>query len=146
MKICKHCGNEITSKDGKLFCSRSCAASFNNKIPKRKKTQAYICDICGAKAEHRRKLCIDCKNEGIRGDITLKEAVYEYLHKSSAYALVRTRARAKTKNREQKCNKCGYDKHVEVCHIKSISEFSEDTKLSVINSDDNLILLCPNCH
>ena len=46
----------------------------------------------------------------------------------------------------QICMKCGYDKHVEVCHIKPIRQFSEDTLLSVINDKTNLLLLCPNCH
>lgn len=30
-KICLECGNPITTKDGVKFCSRSCAASYNNK-------------------------------------------------------------------------------------------------------------------
>jgi predicted HNH restriction endonuclease len=33
-----------------------------------------------------------------------------------------------------------------VCHIKPISSFEETVYLSVINSQDNLVLLCPNCH
>ena len=44
------------------------------------------------------------------------------------------------------CKNCGYDKHVEVCHIKSISEFDKTSLISEINSLDNLIYLCPNCH
>ena len=35
---------------------------------------------------------------------------------------------------------------IEVCHIKPIRQFSEDTLLSVINDKTNLLLLCPNCH
>lgn len=45
-----------------------------------------------------------------------------------------------------KCSNCGYDKHVEVCHIKSISSFNNESKISEINDISNLILLCPNCH
>lgn len=30
IKYCKQCGKEITSRDGKLFCSSSCAAKYNN--------------------------------------------------------------------------------------------------------------------
>ena len=41
---------------------------------------------------------------------------------------------------------CGYDKHVEICHIKSIGSFPTDTIVSDINSLDNLLSLCPNCH
>lgn len=46
----------------------------------------------------------------------------------------------------KKCAICGYDKHVEICHIKSVSSFSDDTPISEINSLGNLIGLCPNCH
>lgn len=44
------------------------------------------------------------------------------------------------------CQNCGYNKHVEVCHIKPIASYSEDTKLDEINCIDNLVVLCPNCH
>ena len=40
----------------------------------------------------------------------------------------------------------GYDKHYEVCHIKAVSDFSEDTPITVINHIDNLVALCPNHH
>lgn len=47
---------------------------------------------------------------------------------------------------ELKCAVCGYDKHVEIAHIKAVSEFSDDTTIKEINSIDNLIALCPNHH
>lgn len=77
-------------------------------------------------------------------DMTLAEAKYTKHHKSSAWNLVRARARAASP--ESPCQNCGYDKHTEVCHIKDISTFSEDTLISVVNSPDNLVRLCPNCH
>ena len=49
-------------------------------------------------------------------------------------------------NQNPKCAICGYDKHVEVAHIKSVSDFDDNTKISIINSIDNLIGLCPNHH
>ena len=49
-------------------------------------------------------------------------------------------------NRIQKCQKCGYDKHVEVCHKKQVCEFPPDATVGEVNHPDNLILLCPNCH
>ena len=45
-----------------------------------------------------------------------------------------------------KCFICGYDKHIEIAHIKSVSDFSDDTKISEINDIHNLIALCPNHH
>ena len=44
------------------------------------------------------------------------------------------------------CTICGYDKYYEVCHIKSVSDFSDDSLISEINSLDNLVALCPNHH
>jgi len=44
------------------------------------------------------------------------------------------------------CKNCKYDKHVEVCHIIPISEFNDDAYIWEINSPNNLIALCPNCH
>jgi 5-methylcytosine-specific restriction endonuclease McrA len=49
-------------------------------------------------------------------------------------------------NPNAKCERCGYDKHVEVCHIKPISSFEVTTLLREVNSLENLIGLCPNCH
>lgn len=49
-------------------------------------------------------------------------------------------------NKTPKCYICGYDKHVEVAHIKSVSSFTDESLISEINSIDNLIGLCPNHH
>ena len=40
----------------------------------------------------------------------------------------------------------GYTNHVEVAHIKAVSNFSEDSLISEINDISNLIGLCPNHH
>ena len=44
------------------------------------------------------------------------------------------------------CAVCGYDKHVELAHIKAVSEFNVSDKLSDINNERNIIQLCRNCH
>lgn len=44
------------------------------------------------------------------------------------------------------CEVCGYDKHFELCHIKSVSSFDNNTPIKVVNNLNNLIALCPNCH
>lgn len=48
--------------------------------------------------------------------------------------------------KEPKCAICGYSKHVEVAHIKAVSEFDNNTTIKEINSLSNLIGLCPNHH
>ncbi|NBQ71168.1 MAG: HNH endonuclease [Nitrosomonadaceae bacterium] len=44
------------------------------------------------------------------------------------------------------CKLCNFDAVVETCHIKPISSFSTDTKLAIVNSESNLVYLCPNHH
>ncbi len=109
-----------------------------------------ICPECSKRMIYKEsKTCKFCiKKERDWEELTLKEAIYEKHHKSSAYALVRSRARSLTKKWKipMVCMSCGYNKHVEICHVKPISEFAEDSTLSVINDKENLLVLCPNCH
>lgn len=49
-------------------------------------------------------------------------------------------------NPSPKCAVCGYSNHVEIAHIKAVSEFDGDAEIKEINSVDNLIGLCPNHH
>lgn len=44
------------------------------------------------------------------------------------------------------CYECGYSKHIEICHIQSVSSFPGNTKIYIINSVGNLVALCPNHH
>lgn len=44
------------------------------------------------------------------------------------------------------CGVCGYDKHVGIAHIKSVSDFDDDVLISEIDDINNLIVLCPNHH
>lgn len=204
--LCKNCNIECEKSKTEVnrtinsFCSRSCAATYNNKkypkckkqkpktgncftcssqIPIRnkycktcrvtgppksasKKYHIKICTICQhtiAKNSNRRKYCDDCFNNGkhikkqarrtFKKDPTLKDVCNSNGFKTNSWANVRYRARAKIKQLGiNKCQHpdCDYDRHVEVCHKKAISTFDLDTPLSVVNSIDNLIVLCPNHH
>lgn len=107
-----------------------------------------------------KKLCPDCQIKYIRadsltclscskslGDLTLNDAIYKNNHRSSAFALIRNRARRMYDNViNGGCKICGYSKHVEVCHIKPISKFDGECKISEINSENNIVILCPNHH
>lgn len=147
---CGNCGKKFEKRPTEInrsknhYCSRSCSVTMNNKA-RNKKTKK--CKICGALVLSSRQKCPDCIKNHLPPDYTLREAIYEQQHKSSAFALVRSRARTIAKKANlNKCQKCGYDKHVEIAHIKPISSFSLETKLSEINHLDNLLSLCPNCH
>ena len=139
MVSCFNCDEPTTNPK---FCSRSCAAKTNNTLIPKRIAKSNNCIRCGCQLKSGRTICDDCTAP----DMTLEEALYKKHHPSSAAALVRSRARAATKHLDKVCSHCGYSKHVEVCHIKAVSTFTLDTKLSVINDLSNLILLCPNCH
>jgi hypothetical protein len=150
---CLHCKKKFDKKTAEIkksprhFCSRRCAAKENNKNPDRRiKRKTKKCD-CGEFIYKNRKKCPSCIEKNAAPDYTIKEAIYTNHHKSSAFALIRARARAIAKRlKMNRCSKCSYDKHVEIAHIKSISSFDENVRLSVVNHPDNLIALCPNCH
>lgn len=140
--ICINCGKET---ENPKFCSRSCSTANNNRNnPRRKKTNR--CKTCGELIISRNKYCDHCRKIAIRQqDMTVKEAMYTKYENASRFALIRNRARELYGHRKA-CEKCGYDKHVEICHINPISSFSLDTMVSVVNSEENIIVLCPNCH
>lgn len=150
---CTNCGKETTNKK---FCSRSCSAKVTNKVPKRVRTNK--CSKCNSLARsYRATLCKYHCEEYKRNKIfeykskTLGEYKSIQIKKGHhpSWHGVRIRIYSRQWNKEltkEPCRHCGYSKHVEMAHIKSVSEFSDDTPLSEINSKENLIPLCPNCH
>ena len=145
---CQQCGTSITNPK---FCSRSCAATFNNRIPKRKKIKQ--CASCSREIYAGRTYCRECWNKKrilSTSELTLQEYTnrpsIRGKHPSWLYAHVREFARRWNKSIIKVCQVCGYSKHVEVAHIKAISSFPLTTKLKEINAATNVLGLCPNCH
>lgn len=141
MNACLICGK--TTRNPK-FCSRSCAAKHNNHVhPKR--VQRQKCKACGTLIRSNRTYCKACfearvsrKTIGeLRKRVGLTASSFVNNHARTIYA--------KSK-RPRVCQRCGYDKYVEICHIIGISTFPDDTPIAVINELDNLVALCPNCH
>lgn len=66
----------------------------------------------------------------------------------SARSSIRNSANSifKKGNSSPKCAICGYHHHVEIAHIRAVSDFDETATIREINSIDNLIGLCPNHH
>lgn len=147
------CHNMTTNKK---FCSKSCSNACNNgKVNRRKITPRY-CKTCGkeiiTKSYTKRLYCDEyCRSRSgfdwskiTFGDIKTRK----YKQPSNNYRSIRDHSAHvyKKSGKPQACFNCGYDKHYHVSHIKPIILFSDDTPISVINSLDNLIALCPNCH
>ena len=128
------CCNKLTQNP--QFCSRSCSAKTTNKIPKRKKRINY-CSSCGKERLNRAKICRLCIDQK-------RYTTLDFSHKYRGN-IIRSRARSLMKDIKA-CAVCGYDKHVNVCHIKPIKAFAQHSVIDRINDISNLIVLCPNCH
>ncbi len=125
---------------------------MSNKNSQRK----ILCVNCKEWCGTGRKYCKKCREEKKINEekellnklskMKKKDCCYEKGHISNKYAYIRWHAQRTHKENFQSCQNCGYKKHVELCHIKPIKEWSENSLLIEINSDKNIIGLCPNCH
>lgn len=152
---CLLCNKQISRTPsqikGNIFCNHSCAAQFNgNKFPKRIK-QIYYCQTCKIKeVKYRNKYCSnECNPKYINyNELTLTELKMKLPSLIRYHSKIREHSRYtyfnSTSNRV--CEKCKYDKHIEVSHIKPVSTFPKTSKIHEVNHISNLIGLCPNCH
>lgn len=113
----------------------------------------YPCQKCGkTRKKTKSPICRDCYNKN-RTDIILsvttpiKDLFYAQGHRNK-YNYIRAHARRiiNSLKIKKECACCCFSKGVQICHIKPIASFPEDTALNIVNAVDNLILLCPNCH
>ena len=148
---CLNCNKETNNPK---FCSKSCSAIYTNKAYPKRKTKR-TCIVCGDSVQtYRDSRCQVCKEEHKLNHYRNK-TVGEYReklsvkgkHPSWCHSHVRAFARSWLKHlTQQPCRHCGYDKHVELAHIKDVASFPDDALLGEINAEGNVIPLCPNCH
>lgn len=130
------------------FCSRSCAASYNNSI-KPKIIRTKTCADCGIFIlRDKRKFCDDCRIKRIKYKDTTPISQIPHSGYGHRQNIINALARAKILKMGmlRQCSICQYNKHVEVCHIKAISDFSQTATIGEVNDIKNLVVLCPNCH
>ena len=149
-KLCKYCGKELSyEKRENDFCNHSCAASYNNKSTCRneeKQSEHNYCLNCGKEINKRNRFCDNtCYAEyerkqyierwkngeetGVIGEDGIATAIRKYLFEKH----------------NNSCEICGWNKinfytglvPLQIHHIDG------DCKN---NSEENLQLLCPNCH
>jgi 5-methylcytosine-specific restriction endonuclease McrA len=107
---------------------------------------------CGNDKHIRATICKHCrsKQRGVESSITIDSNIGDKTytkHKYAKYSYIRWHAKKVAKEAGMvKCANCAYEKHVEIAHIKPISEFDPSAKIREVNDIDNLIPLCPNCH
>lgn len=143
----------------KKFCNNKCSNIYNNSLRRRKQS---VCKTCGKEFDRYKtdagrwswsKNCQKCQESGYGNSITFlnktKSQVYqENKTKQSARNAICGNAKIvyKHSSKVYKCVVCGYDLHVDICHLRAVSDFSDDTKIEVINDINNLVALCPNHH
>lgn len=149
---CVECGRRT---DNPKFCGRSCSVTYGNrKRPKRTKMDK-ICELCGLRMPEAGYLftrCKDCKRpQRTRAEneaITKKDFLQGGNGLSARYRRIRSLAREKYMENllNPACVLCGYDLHVEVCHILAIEDHPDTALIGEINDLKNLIGLCRNHH
>jgi len=137
------------------FCTRSCAARFNNTAFPKKKKQPHQCKKCLVPLELPRIVCNECLTTGTKKTRDGVRVPYAFVTKgdiltddTQRFRRIRESARqvALEHGKLKACQECGYSLHVEACHVTPIKDFPDDTLLSDLNSPSNLVGLCRNHH
>lgn len=146
---CLNCGKNFTCDDSKRkFCSQSCAASFNNS-KRTIQNENDFCLYCGKKLVRKYKAAKFCssqcqnnklqedyikdwkqgKENGIIGKYGISQRIRNYLF-----------------NKYQcKCQLCGWGIENQITHKVPLQIHHIDGNC-LNNKEENLQLLCPNCH
>ena len=142
--ILPHAGEKIHETMRRKFCSRSCAASYNNgsAVAPKKKAKPRSCADCGADVaptapEGTRILCDAC-GEGFLQRLPMLR------RDEAGSAGIRRHVRHVLADRPRVCAHCGYSRHVETVHLRPVDDFTPDTTLAMIDDPANLAYLCPN--
>jgi hypothetical protein len=149
-KLCLYCddpilpGKVLAHARKKTYCSQRCSAHHLHALGrfKPKKRGLRKCEVCQseyeAKASSPRKHCPTCWM--VKRSATGKKT------KGEARRMIRLHAAAQLSGRSRVCAECGYEAHVEACHVRPVRDFPLDATLNEINHPTNLVFLCPNHH
>ena len=142
---CLNCQVETTNPK---FCSRSCSASYNNKIYIKRKPE-HFCMVCRTPINNLNKFCsLYCKNK-------YKETKNKKLTNSERVSRYRRNAKLKMiEYKGGKCEVCGYNKCIAALDFHHIDPLEKDfalgSKISswdiVVKELDKCIMVCSNCH
>lgn len=157
VRVCPQCEQEfqVTSRDGnKRFCSRSCAATFNNtKFVKRERTaNPTHCLQCGKKLlANQRKYCSRPCQQLMTKNIKLSKWLSGEWDGSTQHGLSRVIRNYLIEKANHRCSSptCavpGGFAEVNPATGRVPLEVDHIDGDCYNNSPGNLIVLCPNCH
>lgn len=142
------------------YCSRHCAAAVNNSLNPKRIAKLRQCK-CGAiihlTKESYSLSCSCCreqrqrKRQYQRDEIGTRTLEYycnknQQNHPSWKFAEVRSHCRRLHAHLRTQCQICGYDNHVELAHIIALNQWPLSAILNDVNSETNILVLCPNHH
>lgn len=162
--LCLSCNKPLSfeQRTRQKFCSLKCSAKYNK--DSRSENREFLCKYCGNTFEDKRKtisgkkafrdVCTACKykyhNEKIipildqsLNDLYSKAKNWQAARASISYTARMVYMRS---SKPRICFVCKYDKHVQISHIKPVSEFDKSTLVKDVNHINNLVALCPNHH
>lgn len=142
--ICLNCEAECKNK----YCNKTCRIRYRNRMWRRAHPKKLSCLKCGGQRNRgaRNGICPNCMKQTTLADYHERISAKDK-HGSWRNAAIRSHNR--TWNKElgaMPCQVCGYSKHVELAHIKAVTDFSEGTPVGVVNAADNILVLCRNHH
>jgi len=148
LKYCLECENVLPyKKRHNKFCNHSCSADFNNREKgKIVNPKSSVCRYCEQAISGRKKYCNSkCQNEYEYIEYIKKWLSNDFSGVRGKYDISRYVKRYIFEKFDNKCVKCGWNKinlktNKTPLHIHHIDGCYKNC------SEDNLILLCPNCH
>lgn len=165
--LCQICGSciwpqprpcGITQARMQVTCSLSCASKTGHLKhhhvmdgPKHEKGWARkSCPVCNSIMTWNASRCRRCRfaHEREAEENRTWQDIKEKRGTNAAHAYVRAKARKKFETTwfEKRCVLCSFEGVAEIAHIKAVGSFPDTALLGKINSKENLIPLCPNCH
>lgn len=137
MNKCLNCGKSI--KDNRKFCCRSCAATYNNlhrKHTTKGEKRLANCIICGKQIE----VSIHINKSKCKCDSCKKHNRPHFKELNSILDCSKRTAVKIIKRSGLGCAICGWNEST--CDIHHIICKKDGGS----NDNDNLIIVCPNCH